>query len=208
MDEKSKLVLQGARALFIKYGIRSVSMDDISRELSISKKTLYKLVPNKTKLVEDLLNHMVENGNYACVQDQMEDLNAIDILLTVSKRVNDEFKNFNPTIAFELQKYYPVIYREFIMKKREHVFEHIKMNFEQGIKEGLYRNDLDTTLVSKLYVQRLIDLHNPDFLSSVDFTFDKIFQVMFDNHIRGIANSQGLTYYEAQIQNQKNYTNL
>ncbi len=207
MDDKVGFILKGAGTLFIKYGIRSISMDDIARELSISKKTLYSVVANKTELVEKLLSHMVENGEYSCLKDKVEGLNAIDILLTVSKMVNSEIKNFNPVITFDLQKYYPVIYREFVMKKREHVFEHIKRNFEQGITEGLYRNDLDTTLVSKLYVQRLIDLHDPDFLSSVDFTFDKIFQVMFENHIRGIANAKGLAYFEAQIQNLNNNTN-
>jgi hypothetical protein len=126
-------------------------------------------------------------------------MNAIDILLTVSHRVSEEIKEINPVLAFDLQKFYPSIYRDFVLKKRDHVFEQIKRNFEQGIREGLYRSDLDVELVSRLYVQKLIDVHNPDFLSSGDFSFEKIFQVMFDNHIRGIANANGLAHYENQI---------
>ena len=75
----------------------------------------------------------------------------------------------------------------------------IKQNFEQGIAEGLYRNDLNIELVARLYIQKLEDVHNQEFLESVNFGFEKVFEVMFDNHIRGIANAEGLDYYENQI---------
>jgi len=75
----------------------------------------------------------------------------------------------------------------------------VKQNFTQGIAEGIYRNDLDIDLVARLYIQKLVDVHDPEFLSSVNFGFEKVFQVMFDNHIRGIANTEGLAYYEKQI---------
>ncbi len=203
MDDKLEQILRGAANLFRQYGIRSISMDDIARELAISKKTLYQVVDNKTELVEKLLNHLIESGEYRCRLDRIEGMNSIDILLEVSHLVSDEIKTFNPVLTFDLQKFYPVIYREFVMKKRDHVYEHIKQNFENGIQEGLYRDDLDTDLVSRLYVQKLIDLHNPEFLSSGDFSFEKIFQVMFDNHIRGIANANGLEYYESKIKTLK-----
>jgi AcrR family transcriptional regulator len=199
MEDKLESILKGAGVLFKKYGIRSISMDDIARELGISKKTLYQAVDNKTELVEYLLNYMIEKGDYNCLRDLTKEMNAIDILLTVSHRVSEEIKEINPVLAFDLQKFYPSIYRDFVLKKRDHVFEQIKRNFEQGIREGLYRSDLDVELVSRLYVQKLIDVHNPDFLSSGDFSFEKIFQVMFDNHIRGIANANGLAHYENQI---------
>jgi hypothetical protein len=126
-------------------------------------------------------------------------MNAIDILLAVSRNVSQQMKDLNPINAFELQKYYPSIFREFVIRKRDHVFEQVKRNFVQGIEEGIYRNDLDVDLVARLYIQKLVDVHDPEFLSSVNFGFEKVFQVMFDNHIRGIANTEGLAYYEKQI---------
>ncbi len=207
MDEKLESILKSAGNMFKKYGIRSISMDDIARELGISKKTLYQAVDNKTDLVEYLLNYLIEKGDYNCLKDATKDMNAIDVLLTVSRAVSDEIKEINPVLSFDLQKFYPTIYRDFVMKKRDHVYEQISRNCQQGITEGLYRSDLDVELVSKLYVQKLIEVHNPDFLSSVEFSFEKIFQVMFDNHIRGIANTVGLTYYENQIKNLNINTN-
>lgn len=198
MDDKIDLILRTAGTLFRKYGIRSISMDDIAKELGMSKKTLYQYVENKTDLVEKLLNHLI-SASPACITDDSKNMNAIDVLLQVSVKVSEEIKEMNPAIAFDLEKFYPVIYRNFVQNKREHVYRKIKENLEQGISEGIYRSDVDSDLVAKLYVQKLIDLHNPDFLSSVDFSFEKVFQVMFDNHIRGISNPVGLAYYQNLI---------
>lgn len=198
MDDKIDLILRTSGTLFRKYGIRSISMDDIAKELGMSKKTLYQYVENKTDLVEKLLNHLI-SASPACITDESKNLNAIDVLLQASVKVSEEIKEMNPAIAFDLEKFYPVIYRNFVQGKRDHIYRKIKENLEQGIREGIYRNDVDSDLVAKLYVQKLIDLHNPDFLSSVDFSFEKVFQVMFDNHIRGISNPVGLAYYQNLI---------
>ena len=199
MDEKVDRILSESLRLFMKNGIRSISMDDIAKELGMSKKTIYQYVANKTELVEMVLDFMREKESNICFEGDITKMNAIDILLAVSKNVSRQMKDLNPINAYELQKYYPSIYREFIIKKRDHVYTTLKQNFEQGIAEGIYRNDLDIDLVARLYIQKLVDVHDPEFLSSVNFGFEKVFQVMFDNHIRGIANAEGLAYYDKQI---------
>lgn len=202
MDEKIERILAESLKLFKKNGIRSVSMDDVAKELGMSKKTIYQYVENKQDLVEMVLNYMLEKESTACIDGDIESMNAIDFLLAVSRNVSKQMKDLNPINAFELQKYYPAIFREFVIKKRDHVFLQVKQNFAQGIAEGIYRNDLDIDLVARLYIQKLIDVHDPEFLSSVNFGFEKVFQVMFDNHIRGIANAIGLAHYEKQINTQ------
>ncbi|MFA5974213.1 MAG: TetR/AcrR family transcriptional regulator [Lentimicrobiaceae bacterium] len=199
MDEKLDHILSESLRLFRKNGIRSVSMDDIAKELGMSKKTIYQYVANKTDLVEMVLNYMLAKESTVCLSEEEKKLNAIDVLLAVSRNVSNQMKDLNPINAFELQKYYPAIFREFVIKKRDHVFEQVKQNFAQGISEGIYRTDLDIELVARLYIQKLVDVHNPEFLESVNFGFEKVFLVMFDNHIRGIANAEGLAYYEKQI---------
>jgi len=198
MDEKEERILSESLILFKKFGIRSVSMDDIAKEMGMAKKTIYQYVENKADLVEKALAYMMQKENTICLGENVENMNAIDILLAVSRNVSKQLKDMNPLNAFELQKYYPAIYRAFVMKKRDHVYEQVKNNFQQGINEGIYRNDLDIDLVARLYIQKLVDVHDPEFLSSVNFSFEKVFQVMFDNHIRGIANAEGLAYYEKQ----------
>jgi TetR/AcrR family transcriptional regulator, cholesterol catabolism regulator len=204
MDEKVDRILSESLRLFKKNGIRSVNMDDISKEMGMSKKTIYQYFANKSELVEKVLGYMHEQESMVCLDVDVTKMNAIDILLAVSRNVSKQMKDLNPINAFELQKYYPAIFREFVIKKRDHVFEQVKQNFAQGIAEGIYRNDLDIDLVARLYIQKLVDVHDPEFLSSVNFGFEKVFQVMFDNHIRGIANAEGLAYYEKQIKTSNN----
>ena len=199
MEEKVERILAESLRLFKKHGIRSVSMDDVAKELGISKKTLYLHVANKQELVEQVLRYMHDVESNVCIDGDITKMNAIDILLAVSRTVSEQMKGMNPINAFELQKYYPTIFREFVNRKRDHVFEQVKRNFTRGIEEGIYRNDLDIDLVARLYIQKLVDVNDPEFLSSVNFGFEKVFQVMLDNHIRGIANADGLAYYEQQI---------
>jgi len=198
MDEKVDRILSESLRLFMKNGIRSVTMDDIAKELAISKKTIYQYVANKTELVEQVLSFLLEKERTICFDGDMKELNAINNHLHQRKKVTKKIKEWNPKKAYKLKNNFPYIYREFIKKKRNHVFKQVKKNFAQGIAEGIYRNDLDIDLVARLYIQKLVDVHDPEFLSSVNFGFEKVFQVMFDNHIRGIANAAGLAYYEKQ----------
>ncbi|MBI5217796.1 MAG: TetR/AcrR family transcriptional regulator [Bacteroidia bacterium] len=198
MDEKLENIINVSAMLFMKYGIRSISMDDIAREMGMSKKTLYLHVDNKTDLVKkildyDLCRHFSEKG--CCTA---KGLNAIDILLEVSKEISKNFHDFNPSVNYDLQKYYPELYHDFIKKKRDALFIDIRKNIEQGIAEGIYRNDLNVDLIARLYLKKLEDIHDPDFMPTNQFTFKNIFEVMFESHIRGIANKKGISYLEKQ----------
>jgi len=199
MDEKLKRILKECSVLFIKYGIRSLSMDDLCREMGISKKTLYQYVENKTDLISKTLDFVVQDAVWAVEDATKEGYNAIDQLLRVSQKVCTEMQHFNPSITFDMQKYYPELYRKFNHSKKEIIFKQIVENMRQGITEGLYRDDLPIDLVARLYGQKLEHINDPEFLNSEDFSFSNLFQVMFDNHIRGISNPQGLEYYEKQL---------
>jgi AcrR family transcriptional regulator len=198
MDAILTDVLERVRELFFKYGVRSVSMDDICRDLGISKKKLYQLFSSKNELVEKLLE--LERENFKIIFDtyNFEGVNAIDILLTVSKEVGERFRDVSPSMTFDLVKYYPDIYNKHVEDRIDFIFKKIRINLEKGINQGVYRDDLSVELVARLYIRRLIDLHNPEFFPADKFSFQTLFEVMFDNFIRGIANPKGIDYYESQ----------
>lgn len=198
MDEKLGTIIKATALLFKKYGIRSISMDDVAREMGISKKTLYQYVENKTDLVKKVLD---EHLCHYCSKKNSEEgknLNAIDVLLEVSKDVNKNFKEFKPTVTYDLQKYYPDLFRSFIDRKRDVLFEDVKNNIQQGIDEGIYRDDLHVELIARLYLKKLENIHDPEFIVSNKFTFKNLFEVMFESHIRGIANQKGIEYLESR----------
>ena len=99
-------------------------------------------------------------------------------------------------ISFDLQKFYPEIHSEYLQKRRSFVSGYLRENFEKGIKEGYYRPDLNIDLIARLYMQKIEDLHDPNFYKSDEISFDEVFHVMFENHIRGIANEKGISYFE------------
>jgi TetR/AcrR family transcriptional regulator, cholesterol catabolism regulator len=203
MDEKLEKILRESARLFSKYGIRSLSMDDICRELGISKKTLYQYVESKSDLIARILENTFGEKGRGMINCIEGDHNAIDELLAVSRKVCLNMQNFNPSIIFDLQKYYPEIYKKHYDAKMIAIFNDIKTNLIKGISEGLFRDDMDVDLVARLYVQKLEDVHDPTFLASMAAdvaSYAKVFHVMFDNHIRGICNTTGIAYYEKQKQ--------
>lgn len=197
MDQKLEKIITESAALFRKYGIRSLSMDDISREIGVSKKTIYQYVSNKAELIEKILDWVTAN-NICLKPETSGDANAIDDLLSFSLTIQEETNESTPAILFDLQKYYPDVFKRFSVKKNELVFDHLKRNMLKGIEQGYYRTDLDVDLVSHLYVKKLIDTHDIDFINEHHLSFSRVFEVMFDNHIRGISNEKGLAYFESK----------
>ena len=192
-------ILDKVRDLFFKFGVRSISMDDICKRTGISRNKIYSMFTSKNALVEKLLELERENFEIIFNTDRFDgEVNAIDILLMVSKEVSNKFTDISPSMTFDLKKYYPEIYHKHIEQRIEFISDKIKINLQKGIKQGVYRNDLSVELISRLYIRRLMDLHDPEIFPAEKYSFQTIFDVMFDNFIRGIANEKGIEFYEQQ----------
>lgn len=195
-DPKLLAILDRTIELFSEFGIRNLNMDDISRSLGISKKTLYQYVKSKEDLIEKLFNYDDMKWNKEMSKIKFEDLNAIDVLVQVSMLVFEEMGKLDSKIKFELQKYYEPIFTQFMARKQNHIFNLISKNIQQGIAEGLYRGDVNIDLVAGLYVRNLVEMHKKDYCFVENITFDQVFEVMFENHIRAISSPEGTAYFE------------
>jgi len=111
--------------------------------------------------------------------------------------------DISPSVTFVLKNHFPEIYQRHFIQRRDFIYEKIQINLSKGISQGMYRDDLSIELVARLYLSRLIDLHNPDFFPAEKFSFETIFNVMFENFIRSIAKPEGLTYFEKKKKNFK-----
>ena len=211
-DPKLQEILDKTVELFYEFGIRNLNIDDISRSLGISKKTLYQYVKSKEDLIEKLFYYDEMKWDNEMSKMKIDNMNAIEILLQVSLKVFEEMGRFNPKLKFELKKYYEPIYQQFMVSKQNHIFSNISKNIEKGIAEGLYRSNINIELVAGLYVRNLVMMHNNDFRFVENITFDQVFEVMFENHIRAISTPEGIAYFEkrkAEItQLNKNIHNL
>lgn len=210
-DPKFVAILDKTIELFFEYGIRNLNMDDISRSLGISKKTLYQYFKSKEDLIEKLFYYDEMKWNLEFSKIKADNLNAIEILLKVSLIVYEEMGKLNPKLKFELKKYYEPIYYQFMVRKQNQIFSQMSKNILKGIGEGLYRSDVNVELAAGLYVRNLVDMHNKDYCMIENIAFDQVFQVMFENHIRAISSPEGIAYFEMRkaeiIQSKKNIFN-
>jgi TetR/AcrR family transcriptional regulator, cholesterol catabolism regulator len=199
-DEKFVTMLERIREMFLELGIKNLNMDEISRKLGISKKTLYRYVENKESLIEKIFE--LENLKWSLFFEGLsqQPYNAIERLFRVSFRVHEEMKDINPMLMFELRKYYEPIFYEYLSKKRAVILKKMRGNLEQGISEGLYRPDINIELVLTLYVNYLVEMHNYEMAKLSNITFDQVFEAMFENHIRAISTPKGVKYFENRKQ--------
>ena len=145
-------ILIKAESLFLRYGIKSVSMDDIARELGISKKTLYQSVENKKDLLMQVIQAHVANELEAMNTIQKEATDAIDEMLRITQYVLPTLRQMSPTVIYDMQKYYQEVWQLIEAYHNEEIFDMIKTNLERGINEDVYRDDFNTDIVAKLYL--------------------------------------------------------
>jgi TetR/AcrR family transcriptional regulator, cholesterol catabolism regulator len=197
MDEKSLAILEKISGLYAKYGIRSVTMDDVARELGISKKTLYGHFADKHDLVKKVVMHHLSTMDKEFINIGKQKLDAIETLLQITDMITRFITDFNPSLNFDLMKYYPEIWAILLEYKRDRVFNSVKENLIRGIKEGLYRKDMNPDVVARLYVSRMRGGMDPELMPMPQNTFSLFFKEVITYHIRGIASQKGLELFES-----------
>ena len=195
-NEKWDLMLEQIKGLFFEFGIKNLNMDDISHKLGISKKTLYRFVKSKEDLIAQLFDYEQKKWAESMSTIGSQEVNAIEKLFEVSLMLYEEMKRFNPMILFELRKYYETLFNDHQTKKLAHISMSMRINLEKGIKEGLYRSDVNREAIIAIYMNYLVEIHNSEVCKAVDLTFDELFRVIFENHIRAISTTEGVAYFE------------
>ena len=197
-------ILNKVKSLYGKYGIKSVTMDDVSRELGISKKTLYQYVKDKTELVEKIVELDIER--YGCFFDQLllQNLNAIEELFEVQSMVSRMLRDHNPSQEYDLRKYYPDQYAKILKIRRERIYANILANLKKGKNDGLYRSELNEEIIAKIQLLRIETSYDTEIFTLEEIVSTKVFFEIFIYHIRGIANEQGIKLLENKLKELEN----
>jgi AcrR family transcriptional regulator len=199
VEKELQNILEKVIALYRKYGIKTITMDDVARELGISKKTLYQYVEDKNELVNKSVMFDVEKHFCLinCIKEKK--LNAIDELLEINRYLSVMLKDYNPSWDYDLKKYYAETYTKLFSMRREQMLKSVTDNIKRGIEEGFYRDDINADIIAKLHLLRIENLNNNDIFSPEDFASAKVFNELFKYHIRGIANDKGIKYIENKL---------
>jgi AcrR family transcriptional regulator len=199
VDAKEKNLLLKIRELIFRLGVKSLTMDDIAQNLGISKKTIYQYVENKAELVDKVVEITLNEQRIACEEFLTDESNAIDQLLKMYSQNSKMFLDINPSLIFELNKYYPESWSKLFDFRNNYIFNAVRANMEHGIKSGLYRYDIDIDIIAKLYTSRTLDMFNQDMFPPNRYPSRMVFRQMFVHHVRGIASHAGLEYMEKEF---------
>lgn len=198
MDSKRLEIIESALKLFCQYGIKSVSMDDISRELGMSKKTLYQFVNDKNDLVEGAIKLACEKDCDVMAIFKRSDINAVEQFFEFKKLMEPHIGQYQPTIMYDLKKYYPSLLSDFQNEQKDVVLDAYISNMIQGKKEGLYHDDIDESIIARLLFAHHIftfDDSNGLFTSN-DLRSIELFSEVFKYHFRGICTEKGIEEVE------------
>src|SRR5438309_3901653 len=190
MEAKERILLR-AHDLYNKYGIRSVSMDDIAAQLGMSKKTLYQYYTDKDELVHAVFVDMMEQNQVQCKQDRQRAENPVHEIFLAFDMVQEMFTNMNPAVLFEMQKYHPTTFRKFQEYKNGFLYQMIRTNIETGIKEEVYRDDVDVDVLTRYRIHSIMLAFDPEVFPANRTRMVHIEQQLLELFLHGLATPKG-----------------
>jgi AcrR family transcriptional regulator len=203
MEPKDKILL-GANGLFMKYGFKSITMDDIARELGVSKKTLYQFFEDKNDLVNQTIDFHIESDMQICCSIENEGHDPIEFMLEMSKSITEKHRKVNVSVLFDLRKYFKAAWDKFDNFKSNFIYTQMLNNINKGKELGLYRQDIVSELIAKLYVHSIDFMMKPELYQEISTDFQYIHQEILRHHLRGICTEKGLKRIDKLIENQHN----
>jgi len=199
MNAEMDYIIEKVSELYIKYGIKSITMDDVAIELGISKKTLYQHVSDKDDLVGKFIDNEINIRKDQICKCMRAENNAVEEFIEISASMNKIIRNQNPATEHDLKKYYPHHFQKIEKVRREGIYSYILLNLKKGKEEGLYRKELNDETIGKLYLSRVESIHMNNLFTIEEFTSRKLFLELLAYHIRGISTQKGIVVFEKLI---------
>ncbi|MGB1216328.1 MAG: TetR/AcrR family transcriptional regulator [Saprospiraceae bacterium] len=193
-------ILEKVHTLFMRYGIKSVTMDDISRHLGVSKKTLYQYVENKADLINQTIENQICNEKIMINSLCESSVDPIEEMLNIARHVSLILRELNPSVVFDLQKYYNDSWQLLRSLQEEHISGVIEKNIQKGIDLGLYRDNLHPEIIAKMYVGNSTLIVDVDRFPIREYKTEKVYLEFINYHIHGIASRKGLKLLEKHLQ--------
>ncbi len=201
-EKRNKEYLQKVIGFFMQNGIKSHTMDDVSRFLGISKKTLYSFVSSKNDLVNQVMTLTMEDDKAQCVHIINQGGNAIDKIYAINRKVSEKLQKTQPVVIYDLKNYYPEAWQIVQDYRSDFIYNEIKNSLEVGIEEGLFR-DFNVEIIAKANISLIYSIFEEKLFPTDKYSFTEIHKEIVKYHIRGIANENGLKYINELLNNNK-----
>lgn len=194
METKKIQIIQKTLELFQIYGIKSVSMDDISSQMAMSKKTLYLHFSDKKDLVAQVIDYNFIRIREIAEVTFIKEENAIDqvlALITFLKEIHDKHSH---TMVFDLQKYFPEEHQKLRKHRGKILLDFHTNNIKKGIEQGLYRKDMNVEMVPKIILLLSEIIVDNDVVTFENISHPDFIEEMLIYHLHGVVNEKGHKY--------------
>ena len=202
MEVKDR-ILQKATDLFMRYGIRSITMDEIASQLGISKKTIYQFFTDKDEIVEAVTDRIIKQNEEECKLFKSNSENAIHEIFIAVDETEEMLKAMNPLIMYDLEKYHPKSFKKFKNYKYQFMFAVIKENLERGIREEYYRDELDVDIISKHRIESIFMGFNQDLFPNSRYKISEVCYELAMSYLHSVTNARGKKLIEKYLTDRK-----
>jgi AcrR family transcriptional regulator len=184
-------IVQGSEELFLTAGIKSVTMDDIARQLGMSKKTIYQFFKDKNELVIALVKKKLKDD-----EDQMSAIisnsgNVIEEMINMMKCSEEIFSKINPIVVHDMQKYHPDAWKQFQDFKAGVLVHTLEKLLSKGIKQGYIRPDIDVKILARMRVNQVEMGFNAGVFPVAEFSTWKVQYQMLEHFNYGVCTLKG-----------------
>jgi AcrR family transcriptional regulator len=190
--ENRERIIEGAAELFRVYGIKSVTMDSLANHLAISKRTIYEVFSDKDELLIGVLGWMAEKQKELVKRVLNESENAIVAIFKLLEINRDHFQQMSPAFQADLKRFH----HEVLMKKADkYDIPDFRSNLEvieKGIKEKLFRKDINADLVNRCMFYMGRTIMDNDIYPFEQFPRRDVIRNVLINYLKGISTSEGL----------------
>lgn len=190
MEIQERIILK-THDLFMRYGIRSVSMDEIAAQLGISKKTIYQYFADKDALVDGVLDIEIHRNELECKTHKQHCENAVHEVFLAMDMVHEMLKTMNPAILYDLKKYHPNGFKKFNDHKNQFFYAIIKDNLERGIKEELYRSEIQIDILCRFRIACMFLIFDPEAFPPNKTNIADVLWETTENFLLGLTTTKG-----------------
>lgn len=201
MEEED--IIKKIADLFVQFGIKSLTMDDISSKLGISKKTLYQFVSSKKDLVKKVVQIQIKNQ-----QEELQKLlegngNAVDRLMDAHRYIGSLHSfSQNQMLLFDIQKYHPEAWSCVSEHKVDYIYQSILNNLKMGINDGLYRKNIIPELIGQLYLAMVSVFTTKGEVLYESYSKEDVYSAFMEYYLRGVLSEKGLEYFKQKEKEQ------
>jgi AcrR family transcriptional regulator len=192
-------ILAEAERLFWKFGVRSVTMEEIAKQLGISKKTIYQHFPDKEQILYQVIQHKTSRNQSEMECMVMDTANPVEEILSVLNMMQKNADQISPNLLMDIKRYYPQAFSLFRQYKEGQIMRSILENIQKGILQGLYRADVNPAILARLRVEQIELAFNHDLFPSDQYSMHAVQAELIHHFVRGMLTEQGFEVYNQYV---------